>query len=165
MKIITRPTDYRAGRQQFDEAQIQQVLDDRCVSHWRSDAFSTAEKPPEIAGRLCYMSFAEPDCIGNDPELRQIRQSAVHQAQEAYIKLVQGSQEKSSDNEQKTQRCKMTCHAARFVSPNAPETEIRMVAAQVLEILQRKAPNIFCDYGLVDLPDGTRAADTPHSKV
>jgi len=165
MKIITRPTDYRAGRQQFDEAQIQQVLDDRYVSHWGSDASSTAEKLPEIAGRLCYMSFAERDCIGNDPELHQIRQSAVHQAQEAYIKLVQGSQEKSSEIEQETQRCEMARQAARFVSPNATETEIRMVAARVLEFLQRKAPNIFCDYGLVDLPDGTRAADTPHSKV
>ncbi|MCH7992984.1 MAG: FAD-dependent thymidylate synthase [Planctomycetes bacterium] len=134
--------------------------------------------------------FVEPDCIADDPELHEVWQSAVQYAQEAYIKLVDGLQEKFSDIEPKTQRRKMARQAARSVLPNATETkifvtanaralrhfvelrcsehaetEIRMVAAQVLEILQREAPNIFNDYGFVDLPDGTRAATTPHTKV
>ncbi len=45
------------------------------------------------------------------------------------------------------------------------ETEIRTVAAMMLERLVQAAPNIFGDYELVELPDGTRAARTKHRKV
>jgi len=45
------------------------------------------------------------------------------------------------------------------------ETEIRIVAAKVLEVLQREAPNLFGDYEFIKLPDGTRAARTPFHKV
>ena len=129
MKIVRRPTVYAVGRQELDEAQIQQFLYDHRVSDWTTDAFSSAEKPPEIAGRLCYMSFSKPRPGGNKTYLGHFKEVG---------------------------RGSVLEHA---------ETEIRMVAAQVLEILQREAPNIFNDYRLVDLPDGTHAADTPHSKV
>ena len=45
------------------------------------------------------------------------------------------------------------------------EPEIREVAAQVLEILQKEAPSLFGDYEFVALPDGTRAAKTKYMKV
>ena len=45
------------------------------------------------------------------------------------------------------------------------EIEIREVAAQVLEILQLEAPNLFGDYEFFTLPDGTRAAKTRFVKV
>lgn len=80
--------------------------------------------------------------------------------------------------------------AARSVLPNATETkifatangralrhfiemrasrhaepEIRKLAIQVLTILQTEAPNLFGDYTINDLPDGTQEATTPFRKV
>jgi hypothetical protein len=35
----------------------------------------------------------------------------------------------------------------------------------ILERLQEAAPNLFGDYEIIRLPDGTRVAHTMHSKV
>ena len=258
MKIIRHPKVYLVGRQALNQDQISQFLADHEVEHWTTDTETAAEVLPELAGRLCYMSFAkprpggnsaylrhikevghgsvmehavwnfiitgvsrsfthelvrhragfgysqlsqryvdesiadfiEPDCIGDDPELHEIWQAAVTNAQEAYVKLVEGLQEKFADVEVKTLRRKLARQAARSVLPNATETkifvtanaralrhfvelrcnehaetEIREVAALVLEILQREAPSLFGDYEFVELPDGSRAATTEHRKV
>lgn len=258
MKIIRHPTVYLVGRQSLDQDEIDRFLDDHAVGGWTTDAKSPGEVLPEVAGRLCYMSFkkprpggnsaylghikevghgsvlehsvwnfiitgvsrsfthelvrhragfgysqlsqryvdesvadfVEPDCIGDDPELHEIWRSATQHAQEAYVKLVDGLLSKFADMEDKTLRRKMARQAARTVLPNATETkifvtanaralrhfielrcnehaetEIRMVAAQVLDILRKDAPNIFGDYEFIDLPDGTRAAKTAHTKV
>ena len=45
------------------------------------------------------------------------------------------------------------------------ETEIRQLAVQVLRVMQQEAPNLFGDYTLTALPDGTFEATTPHRKV
>ena len=45
------------------------------------------------------------------------------------------------------------------------ETEIRQLAVQVLQIMQKEAANLFGDYQLVPLDDGTFEATTPHRKV
>ena len=45
------------------------------------------------------------------------------------------------------------------------EVEIRKVAVQVLEIMRKEAPNMFADYTLEPLPDGTMATRTTHVKV
>ncbi len=258
MKIIRRPTVYLIGRQVLDEAEIRRFLRDHEVGQWGTDSSIPAEVLPEIAGRLCYMSFAkprpggnetylrhikevghgsvlghtawsfvitgvsrsfthelvrhragfgysqlsqryvdesvadfvEPNCIAESPELHETWRAAVEHAQEAYVKLVNGLQETFASVEDKTLRRKMARQAARSVLPNATETkifvtanaralrhfvelrcnehaetEIREVARQILEILQTEAPNIFGDYELVELPDGTQAARTPHPKV
>ena len=134
--------------------------------------------------------FVEPDCIGDDPELHEVWRSAVEHAQEAYVKLVEGLQRKFEGVEDKTLRRKMARQAARSALPNATETkifvtanarslrhfielrcnehaetEIREVAAMMLDILKKEAPNLFGDYEFFDLPDGTRAAQTKHRKV
>lgn len=134
--------------------------------------------------------FVEPDCIADDPELHTVWHAAVEHAQEAYVKLVDGLQAKFKDVEEKTLRRKLARQAARSILPNATETkifvtansralrhfielrcnehaetEIRAVAAQMLEILAEKAPNIFGDYDFVELPDGTRAAQTKFRKI
>ncbi len=258
MKIIRRPSVYLVGRQTVDDGEISRFLADHEVDAWSTDTSVAGESLSEMAGRLCYMSFAkprpggnaaylghikevghgsvlehcawnfivtgvsrsfthelvrhragfgysqlsqryvdesvaeyvEPDCIGNDPELHEVWQSSVEHAQEAYIKLVAGLQAKFSDVDDKTLRRKMARQAARSVLPNATETkifftanaralrhfielrcnehaeiEIREVAAMVLDILQKEAPNIFSDYEFITLPDGTRAAKTDHAKV
>ena len=258
MNIIRRPKVYLVGRQLLDEAEIRRFLEDHDFGQWATDTSTPAEVLPEIACRLCYMSFSkprpggnraylghikevghgsvlehtvwnfiitgvsrsfthelvrhragfgysqlsqryvdesvadfiEPGCIADDPELHRIWCSAVEAAQEAYVKLIAGLTEKFGSIEDKTLRRKMARQAARSVLPNATETkifvtanarslrhfvelrcsehaetEIREVAGQMLEILRREAPNIFGDYELVDLPDGSRAAKTPHPKV
>ena len=258
MKIIRRPTVYLVGQVSMKEEGLTQFLKDHNVEDWTTSTDVAAEILPEVAGRLCYMSFAkprpggnqaylghikevghgsvlehatwnfiitgvsrsfthelvrhragfgysqlsqryvdesvadfiEPDCIGDDPELHEVWRTAVEHTQEAYIKLVEGLQQKFSSIENKTARRKLARQAARSVLPNATETkifvtanarslrhfvelrcnehaetEIREVAAMILEILQKEAPSIFGDYDLVALPDGTRAAQTPHRKV
>ncbi|MHC5111974.1 MAG: FAD-dependent thymidylate synthase [Planctomycetota bacterium] len=242
----------------MNQDEISRFLADHEVADWTTDASTSAEALPEIAGRLCYMSFRkprpggnsgylghikevghgsvlehaawnfiitgvsrsfthelvrhragfgysqlsqryvdesvadfiEPDCIAEDPELHEIFKAAVSEAQEAYIKLVQGLQHKFSDVEDKTLRRKMARQAARAVLPNATETkifvtanarslrhfielrcnphaetEIREVAAMMLEILQKEAPNLFDDYSFSTLDDKTRVANTPYNKV
>ena len=258
MKIIRRPSVYLVGRQVLDQEEVSRFLGDHGVAGWSTDSPRPSEVLPEIAGRLCYMSFAkprpggntaylghikevghgsvlehtvwnfiitgvsrsfthelvrhragfgysqlsqryvdesvadfvEPDCIADDPELHEIWQSAVGHAQEAYIKLVHGLEAKFLEVPDKTLRRKLARQAARSVLPNATETkifvtanaralrhfielrcnehaevEIREVAAQVLDILRREAPNLFGDYELTPLADGTRAATTKFHKV
>ncbi|MGD2110091.1 MAG: FAD-dependent thymidylate synthase [Phycisphaerae bacterium] len=258
MKVIRRPSVYLVGRQVLDKAQVARFLQDHDVSAWTTDTEVPGEVLPEIAGRLCYMSFAkprpggnqgylghikqvghgsvlehtvwnfiitgvsrsfthelvrhragfgysqlsqryvdesvadfvEPDCIADDSELHKVWKQAVEQAQAAYVKLIDGLQARFASVDDKTLRRKMARQAARSVLPNATETkifvtanarslrhfielrcnehaetEIRQVAGLMLEILRQEAPNIFGDYEYINLPDGTRAVKTPHTKV
>ncbi len=258
MKIIRRPSVYLVGRQALDESELKRFLADHEVVGWGTDSARAAEVLPEVAGRLCYMSFAkprpggneaylghikevghgsvlehsvwnfiitgvsrsfthelvrhragfgysqlsqryvdesvadfvEPGCIADDPDLHRLWLAAVESAQRAYVQLVEGLQAKFASVEDKTLRRKLARQAARSVLPNATETkifvtanarawrhfielrcnehaetEIREVAAMILEILQREAPHLFGDYELVSLPDGTRAARTAFRKV
>lgn len=134
--------------------------------------------------------FVEPSCIAADAELHETWRSAMEHAQEAYVKLVQGLERKFESVEDKTLRRKLARQAARSVLPNATETkifvtanarslrhfielrcnehaetEIRIVAAKFLDLLQEAAPNMFGDYTLTTLSDGTRVAETPNMKV
>lgn len=258
MRIIRRPSVYLVGRQVVNDAEIDRFLGDHDVASWTTDTEVAGEKLAEIAGRVCYMSFAkprpggnskylshikevghgsvlehavwnllitgvsrsfthelvrhragfgfsqlsqryvdesvaefvEPDCIADDPELHEIFRAAVEQSQQAYIRLTEGLTRKFADVPDATLRRKMARQAARSVLPNATETkifvtanaralrhfielrcnehaetEIRIVAGMVLEILQKEAPNLFGDYAFVELPDGTRGAQTEFRKV
>lgn len=258
MKIIREPEVYLVGRQTVDDSELVRFLDDHEAGSWRTDSTIAAEILPEVAGRLCYMSFAkprpggnsayldhikqvghgsvlehsvwnfiftgvsrsfthelvrhragfgysqlsqryvdesiaeyvEPDCIAADPELHEVWKSAVLESHSAYLKLVERLMLKFQAVEDKTLRRKMARQAARSVLPNATETkifvtgnarswrhfielrcnehaetEIRMVAGRVLEILQKEAPNLFGDYELQTQADGTPSATTPYRKV
>ena len=134
--------------------------------------------------------FVEPECIAGDPAMHGLWLDAVQRSQRAYCTLSDALFEKFANIADKTLRRKMARQAARSVLPNATETkifvtanaralrhfielrcsehaetEIRVVAGLVLKIMQAEAPNIFADYRLVDLPDGTQAAATEHRKV
>jgi thymidylate synthase (FAD) len=258
LKTIRNPKVYLVGRQSLEPAEIDRFLDDHAVHHWTTDTEVAAEKLCEIAGRVCYMSFAkprpggnaayighllevghgsvlehavfnllitgvsrsfthelvrhragfgysqlsqryvdestadfvEPDCLADDPALHAIWLEAIRQSHNAYCRLVDALVEKFADVQDKTLRRKMARQAARSVLPNATETkifvtanaralrhfiemrcsefaevEIRKVATEILRVLQKEAPNLFGDYELVDLPDGTKAARTAHRKV
>jgi thymidylate synthase (FAD) len=55
-----------------------------------------------------------------------------------------------------------------FIEMRASEwadVEIRKVALAILRIMQKEAPSMFGDYQVVELPDGTQVARTPHEKV
>lgn len=134
--------------------------------------------------------FIEPDAIAEDPALHQIWAECIEHCQGAYADLVSGLAEKFSGMEDKTLRHKLARQAARSVLPNATETkifvtanaralrnfielrgsehaetEIRKVAIQMLKILREEAPNLFGDYTITCLPDGTEVAQTPFTKV
>ncbi len=134
--------------------------------------------------------YVEPDCIADDPELHALWLDAVGQAHAAYMKLVEGLARKFETEPDRTLRRKMARQAARSVLPNATETkifvtgnaralrhfiemrasrhaetEIRKLAVAMLRILQAESPNLFGDYQLVDLGDGTFEATTPYRKV
>jgi thymidylate synthase (FAD) len=134
--------------------------------------------------------YVEPDCIADDPELHRLWLDAIGHSHQAYMKLVEGLQERFRDEPDRTLRRKLARQAARSVLPNATETkifvtanaralrhfielrgsrhaetEIRKLAVAVLRIMQAEAPNLFGDYQLVPLPDGTFEAVTEHRKV
>ena len=134
--------------------------------------------------------YVEPDVIADDPEMHRLWLDAVGHAHQAYLKLVEKLTEHYKDEPDKTLRRKLARQAARSVLPNATETkifytanaralrhfiemrasrhaevEIRKLAVQVLKIMQAEAPNIFGDYRLEPLPDGTFEATTAHRKV
>ncbi|RMF74301.1 MAG: FAD-dependent thymidylate synthase [Planctomycetota bacterium] len=135
-------------------------------------------------------AFVEPQCIADDAELHTVWQESVRQSQEAYCKLVEGLSRKFADVDSATLRRKLARQAARSVLPNATETkifvtgngrawrhfvelranehaetEIRLVAVEVLKLLQAESPSLFGDYSLEPLGDGTFAARTDHRKV
>jgi len=258
VRIIHTPTVYLVGRQTTNDAEIDRFLADHDVAFWNTDSSVAGEKLAEMAGRVCYMSFArprpggnkayldrilesahgsvlehcvfnflitgvsrsfthelvrhragfgfsqlsqryvdesvadfvEPACIAQDGELHQVWLAAIEHCQQAYVRLVEGLMRHFAGEEDKTLRRKLARQAARSVLPNATETkifvtanarawrhfiemranehaetEIRTVAGLILERLQQEAPNLFGDYGLVQLPDGTVIVQSPHRKV
>ena len=258
MNIIRQPQVYFVGRQQIHQPELDRFLADHDVATWQTDSEIAGEKLAEVAGRLCYMSFAkprpggnraylehilesahgsvlehcvfnfiitgvsrsfthelvrhragfaysqlsqryvdestadfvEPGCIAEDPELHEIWTQAIAQTQQAYVKLVEGLAQKFAEVPDKTQRRKLARQAARSVLPNATETkifvsanarawrhfiemraseaaevEIRSVAVAILQHLQAASPNMFGDYALTELPDGSQAVHTGHRKV
>ena len=257
IRVLREPTVYLVGKQVVDRAELDRFLAEHGVA-WQTDTEVAAEHLAEVAGRVCYMSFAkprpggnqtyldhikevghgsvlehavwnflftgvsrslthelvrhragwgfsqlsqryvdesiaeyvEPDCIAADPELHRIWLDAVAFSHQAYIKLTEKLQETFKDEPDRTLRRKLARQAARSVLPNATETkifvsanaralrhfiemrasrhaevEIRKLAVAVLRIMQQEAPNLFNDYSLVPLGDGTFEATTPHRKV
>ena len=249
---------YLVGRQTVSSEEMDRFLADHQVSTWNTDSEIAGEKLSEVAGRVCYMSFAkprpggnqaylrhilevghgsvlehgtwnliftginravthelirhragwaysqlsqryvdesvaeyvEPDCIADDPELHALWVKTVKQTHAAYVELAAKLTEKFSTEPDKTLRRKLARQAARSVLPNATETkifvtantralrhfiemrgsrhadvEIRKLAIAVLKVMQHEAPNLFGDYELVTLPDGTHEASTPYRKV
>jgi thymidylate synthase (FAD) len=65
MRIIREPSVYLVGRQNVDDAEVARFLADHDVSTWDTDTSVAGEKLCEIAGRVCYMSFAKPRPGGN----------------------------------------------------------------------------------------------------
>lgn len=124
-----------------------------------------------------------PPAIADDAEAMALWEAACESALESYRKLCERLRKRYADVEDRTLRRKLARQAARSVLPNCTETqivvtgnfrswrwfihmratehadiEIRRLAVEVLRHLQREAPNVFGDFQIVRLSDGTEAA-------
>ena len=133
-------------------------------------------------------AFVEPAVIAEDPELHKRFLAAADAALAAYNDLLEGLEKRFADVPNATLRRKQARQAARAVLPNATETrivvtgnyrawrhfiamratehadvEIRELAIECLRQLQRVAPNVFADFTISTLPDGSEVAASPHA--
>ncbi|MGY0232453.1 FAD-dependent thymidylate synthase [Longispora urticae] len=135
-------------------------------------------------------AMVEPAVIAEDPELHARFVAAAEASVAEYRELLDGLERKLADVGNATLRRKQARQAARAVLPNATETrivvtgnyrawrhfvamratehadvEIRELAVEVLRQLQGRAPNVFADFTISALPDGTEVAFSPHEAV
>jgi thymidylate synthase (FAD) len=133
-------------------------------------------------------AMVEPDVIADDPELHKRFVEATDASVRAYNELLAGLEERFADIENATLRRKQARQAARAVLPNATETrivvtgnyrawrhfvamrasehadvEIRELAVECLRQLKGVAPNVFADFTISTLPDGTEIAASPYA--
>src|SRR4051794_39843197 len=131
-------------------------------------------------------AMVEPDVIADDPELHARFLAAAEASLEAYNELLEGLEKRFADVPNATLRRKQARQAARAVLPNATETrivvtgnyrawrhfiamrasehadvEIRALAVACLRELQRVAANVFADFDIAALDDGTEVASSP----
>src|ERR1700674_2777309 len=71
IRVIREPAVYLMGRQIIDDAELNRFLQEHGVS-WQTDTEVAGEHLTEVAGRLCYMSFAKPRPGGNQAYLEHI---------------------------------------------------------------------------------------------
>lgn len=130
--------------------------------------------------------MVEPEVIAEDPQLHAKFVEATAAAVTAYTELLEGLEKKFAGTENATLRRKQARQAARAILPNATETrivvtgnyrawrhfvamrasehadvEIRGLAVACLRELDRIAPNVFADFEITLLPDGTEVASSP----
>ncbi|MEV2240534.1 FAD-dependent thymidylate synthase [Micromonospora sp. NPDC049891] len=135
-------------------------------------------------------AMVEPTVIAEDPELHKRFVEAAEASVRAYNDLLEGLERRFADVTNPTLRRKQARQAARAVLPNATETrivvtgnyrawrhfigmratehadvEIRELAVECLRQLQRVAPNVFADFTISTLPDGTEVAQSPHAQA
>jgi thymidylate synthase (FAD) len=130
--------------------------------------------------------MVEPEVISDDPELHALFGEAAAAAVKAYEELLEGLEKRFADVPNATLRRKQARQAARAILPNATETrivvtgnyrawrhfvamrasehadvEIRELAIACLRELQRVAPNVFDDFRISSLADGSEVAASP----
>ncbi|MCZ2861031.1 FAD-dependent thymidylate synthase [Blastococcus sp. VKM Ac-2987] len=131
-------------------------------------------------------AVVEPAVIAEDPELHARFVAATDAARAAYDELLHGLEERFADVPNATLRRKQARQAARSVLPNATESrivvtgnyrawrhfvamrasehadvELRELAVACLRELHRVAPNVFGDFRISTLADGTEVAASP----
>jgi thymidylate synthase (FAD) len=71
-EILREPSVYLVGRQMVDDEALAEFLSDHDVERWTTDTEEAGEKLVEVAGRLCYLSFAKPRPGGNQAYIGHI---------------------------------------------------------------------------------------------
>jgi thymidylate synthase (FAD) len=130
-------------------------------------------------------AMVEPEVVAADPELHAKFVAAAEASVAAYNELLAGLEKKFADVPSATLRRKQARQAARAVLPNATETrvvvtgnyrawrhfiamravehadvEIRALAVECLRQLQKAAPNVFSDFEISVLADGSEIASS-----
>src|SRR5262245_29973517 len=72
IRILREPTVYLVGRQTVSTEEMDRFLADHDVDTWQTDSEVAGQKLCEVAGRVCYMSFAKPRPGGNQSYLQHI---------------------------------------------------------------------------------------------
>lgn len=72
MKIITQPKVFLLAKPQINQLALTNFLLSEKVGNWSTDAETEAEALVEVAGRVCYMSFAKPRPGGNKAYIEHI---------------------------------------------------------------------------------------------
>lgn len=72
MKVIREPQVYLVSRQELNGEGVFEFLQDHDVSKWETDTERAGEYLPELAGRLCYLSYGSPRPGGNKAYLDNI---------------------------------------------------------------------------------------------
>jgi thymidylate synthase (FAD) len=133
-------------------------------------------------------NMVEPDVIAADPELHKMFLEATEASVRAYTELLEGLERRFADVDNATLRRKQARQAARAVLPNATETrivvtgnyrawrhfvamrasehadvEIRALAVECLRQLKQVAPNVFADFTISELADGSEIAASPYT--
>lgn len=128
-----------------------------------------------------------PPAIEDDPELLAIFEKVADSSREAYAELLTALEAKFADVPNPMLRRKQARQAARSVLPNATETrivvsgnyrswrhfigmratehadtEIRGLAIDCLRKLQDLAPNVFADFEISRMDDGSEIAISPY---
>lgn len=131
-------------------------------------------------------NIVAPPAMRDDPELQELLTKVTDMTRQAYLDLLAALEEKFADVPNATLRRKQARQAARSVLPNATETrivvtgnyrawrhfvgmratehadvEIRQLAIECLRQLQVVAPNVFGDFDIGTLSDGTEVATSP----
>ncbi len=131
-------------------------------------------------------AMVEPEAISDDPALHKLFSDAAAAAVTAYEQLLEGLEKRFADEPNATLRRKQARQAARAILPNATETrivvtgnyrawrhfiamratehadvEIRGLAIECLRQLQREVPNVFNDFDIQKLDDGSEIASSP----
>ena len=130
--------------------------------------------------------MAEPDVIASDPDLHRIFTDAAARSARAYGELLDALEERAASAPDGTLARKQARQAARAVLPNATTTaivvtgnyrawrhfigmrateaadvDIRSLAVALLLELKVLAPNVFADFRVSALADGTAVAASP----
>jgi thymidylate synthase (FAD) len=133
-------------------------------------------------------AMVEPEVIAADPELHKKFVEATEASVQAYTELLAGLEQRFADVQNATLRRKQARQAARAVLPNATETrivvtgnyrawrhfiamratehadvEIRELAVECLRQLKTIAPNVFADFTISQLADGSEIAASPYA--
>ena len=131
-------------------------------------------------------AMVEPEVIAADPEMHALFAEAAEASVKAYEGLLEGLEKRFADVPNATLRRKQARQAARAILPNATETrivvtgnyrawrhfiamrgtehadvEIRALAVECLRRLQREVANVFSDFEIAALDDGTEIASSP----
>ena len=71
LRVLREPTVYLLGKQVIADDELERFLADHGVA-WETDTEVAGEYLTEVAGRVCYMSFAKPRPGGNKAYLDHI---------------------------------------------------------------------------------------------